>query len=162
MRYILFTFFLITALGGYGQELPAILENSQDYDGQSVTVTGEVIGEVLSAPDGLWLNILGDEGVNIGVFCERKSQVQGITRYGSYAYRGDRIRIEGVFYANCPQHSERDIHARSISVVAEGHPRAERATAQKKSMAIVLAGACGMLALIYSVKRRYGRKNPND
>lgn len=159
MRYIIFFLLMTGSVCGYGQELSSILKNPSTYDGKSVTVTGEVIGEVLYAPGGVWLNILTERGINIGIFCAQKNQVQEVTRYGSYTHRGDRIRVEGVFYSDCPQHSERDIHAHTISVVEPGGIRTDAVSRQKKTLAIILTGICGMLTVMYLVKTGYGRKN---
>ena len=54
---------------GWGQtvSLPELLSSPDLFSNQTIEVEGEVIGEPLIEPDGVWVNIL-NEGVNLGIF----------------------------------------------------------------------------------------------
>ena len=162
MRYFIFLFCFFWVMNGYGEELKELLENPAFFDGKKVTVSGEVIGEILSTPQGFWINILDDQALNIGIFTATLGELKAITHFGSYQEKGDQVKVEGIFYSSCPDHLERDIHAEYISVIEPGRVLPEHVPAEKKQTVIILAGICLLLAIVNSVRSYYGRKNTAD
>jgi len=92
------------------------------HDGQRVILEGEVIGSLLPRGTYVWANV-GDGVTAVGVWMPRAWA--GQIRYrGAYATQGDRVRVEGVFHAACPQHGgDADLHADAVTLVERGHHR---------------------------------------
>lgn len=159
MRVIIFSLLLLSSLPAYGHTVKDLLENFNEYHGQTVEITVEVIGEAIQAQGGYWINVVDQEGFNIGVFIKNKELLKKITYFGNYKFFGDQVKIIGQYHRKCQDHIDRDIHAEYISVIKPGGPRPEQVPAQKKQFVIILAGICLLLAVVHSVKSYYGRKN---
>jgi len=161
-RKILFILALTLFLGQlpvcvFSASLEEILSKPKEYNGKNVTLEGEVVGEVLGNDQGGWINIL-DKGHNIGVFSSSKEIFLLIEHWGSYKEKGDIIRIEGMFYEDCPQHHTSDIHLESFKVVKPGFRKEEIVSSDKKKIAMGLFVICLIVNLIYLIKGRHGRK----
>lgn len=97
-----------------------LIEHTKSYDGQSVTVQGEAIGEALERGDYVWVNI-NDGSSATGIWMQ-KSDSSKIQTYGDYKHKGDTLKITGVFSRACAQHGgDVDIHCTDIEVVEQGH-----------------------------------------
>ena len=133
-----------------------LIENSTDYNGKSVTITGEAIGECLERGNNAWVNI--SDGSNaIGVWMTKK-EAAGITYYGDYKYTGDTLAITGIFYEACKEHGgEPDIHCSTLIISHTGAMKSEKIPAAK----ILLAAGFTSLALIlYMTYRQIFSKKP--
>ncbi|MFU2158178.1 hypothetical protein [Caldisericum sp. AR60] len=98
-----------------------LIFNAQKYDGKTVLIQGEVVGDVMERSDGVWLNV-DDKGAVIGVFLpyEIFKQVK-ITYTGDYKHVGDTILVEGIFHRTWAQHNgEKSIEGTNIRVVTVG------------------------------------------
>ena len=162
LRKILFVLVLILFLGqfslwAFSASLEEILSNPKDYDGKSVIVEAEVVGEVLGNDQGGWINIL-EQGYNIGIFSSSKDMFFPIKHWGSYKEKGDIIRIEGVFYEDCLQHNISDIHLESLKIISPGFRKEDIVSSNKKKIAIGLFIICLTVNLIYLIKVRHERK----
>jgi hypothetical protein len=117
--------FIITSLCAIQAKAAAVkindlIENQREFNGQVITIQGEVIGESMNRGDYSWINI--NDGSNaIGIWL-KKSDVEKIKYYGNYKNLGDEVEIVGTFSKSCIEHGgEADIHATSILIVKEGH-----------------------------------------
>lgn len=100
------------------------------YDGQTVQVTGEVVGDAIRVLDGseaeyYWITLLDpDSGSSVVTFM-RESDVSKIDTYGAYGKNGTILRVRGIYHLVCPEHEgESDLHVEVVSVVSSGwvHP----------------------------------------
>jgi len=139
--------------------LEEVLSDPKAYDGKRVVIEAEVVGEVLGNGQGEWINIL-DKGYNIGVFSSLDSEdiFSTIKHWGSYKEKGDTVKVEGVFYKDCPQHQTSAIHVDQLKIVRKGFREKEIVSFDKKRMAMWLFIICLTVNLIYLIKVRHGRK----
>lgn len=131
------------------------VERALATDGETVSVSGEAIGEALRADKGhVWLNILG-EGRAIGVYADRAATAD-VTTFGDWGHTGDTVLATGVLNAACDQHGgDLDIHATEVSVIQRGGP-APRPVGYVKGTAgaALSAAAAGLFALFMRRRRR--------
>lgn len=101
------------------RSLGDLIEGAQFYDGRSVTVEGEVVGEVMFRGKYAWLN-LSDGAVTIGIW--GSSGLMKVIRWaGNYKTRGDRVRVTGVFRRADPEQAgELAIHAATLVRLTPG------------------------------------------
>ena len=100
-----------------------LVEEAKALDGTRLVFEGEAIGDPLARGDHVWIN-LSDGSYAIGVWLPR-AEAGKVRRYGSYAGRGDTVRVEGIFNRACPEHGgDLDIHAERLEIVAAGAPTA--------------------------------------
>lgn len=132
-----------------------LVENAKALDGQEVTIQGEAIGESMDRGDYSWINI--NDGTNaIGVWL-KKSVSDKINYYGNYDYIGDTVKITGVFYRACKEHSgEADFHSISLDIVEDGYQVKETLSLAKAISAIILIplALLSLVALSKIVKKR--------
>lgn len=137
--------------------LKEILDRPDVYDRQEVKIEGEAIGEVLKADKGAWINIASGS-YNIGVFSPNASIFRQISYWGSYKERGDRLRIKGIFYKNCPLRQISYIDLKTLEIIEKGVKIKALVPFLKIKLAFVLFAICLMTAYIYFRKRKYGRE----
>lgn len=127
-----------------------LIENAKGLDGQEVTVQGEAIGESMDRGDYSWVNI--NDGTNaIGIWLI-KNEAEKVTNFGSYKYKGDVLKITGIFHRACNEHGgEADLHCNSIEIVKEGYPVKEQ-IAPAKIITTTLLTAFAILFLLFLFK----------
>ena len=97
-----------------------LLENTHEHDGKQVQIDGEVIGDIMRRGKYAWVNI-ENHGNAIGVFMPIE-MANKIKYAGSYKFKGDRVRVSGVFNRACKQHGgDLDIHAMELKIYSVGH-----------------------------------------
>ena len=79
-----------------------LVEEATAFDGSIVTIEGEVVGDVMKRGSYAWVCVL-DNGTAIGVWAESSSLPEGLLA-GGYAFRGDIVRVTGVFHRACQEH----------------------------------------------------------
>ena len=146
--FILLPFaFCILNLNCYAQSISSteLIENAKQYDGKTVTYTGEVVGEVMLRKTGAWVNIGDEEGV-IGIWIPFEL-IDEIAYKGDYKTIGDWIEIKGIFHRACPEHGgDLDIHAQSLRKMKSGEPRENMIIDQTKKK--VLFWLLGVLCIV--------------
>jgi hypothetical protein len=144
---------------GYGQviALKEVLNSPNKFDGKSVEVEGEVIGELIRENEAGWINILS-QGNNIGVFLPLKEYSKVIKYWGGYKQQGDSLRLRCVFHQNCSLHNEIDMHLESLEVIQRGFVKEEVIPPFKIKLAINCFIICLMSVAVYFIKLRYRRK----
>lgn len=121
MRNIFFIILLFFTVGFSAVNVGTLVEQGAQFDKKVVEIQGEVIGDIMHRKEGSWLNVLTADGNAIGVLCP-KDLVNDIKFIGSYKYKGDIVRIQGVFYRFAQgQSGETMITAKNIYRVAPGH-----------------------------------------
>ncbi len=136
---------------------PSELVSRPESGPREVTVQGEAIGEVLARGDYSWVNV-GDGSTAVGVWVDSEA-ARTVSVTGSHAWVGDTVVVEGVFYPACPQHGgEPDLHARSLRVLAAGHPAGNRAPPRRTVWAVALL-ALGAISALSVWLRRVSRSS---
>jgi len=130
-----------------------LIGHSSEYNSQTVTLTGEVIGESLERQDGCWINMT-DSTNAIGIWVT-KNDAALIKIYGDYKHTGDTIKVTGIYYESCRQHGgEPDVHALSLTVENTGAERSENVSVEKILSAVGVVSAALILFIIYTTKNR--------
>ncbi|WP_303866209.1 hypothetical protein [Acetobacterium wieringae] len=138
-------------------ELNQLVENAEAMDGQSVTVSGEAIGEALERGDHAWVNI--NDGTNAMGIWMPLDVTQHIKVFGDYKHHGDQLQITGVFNRACAQHGgDVDIHSDSITVLMAGYATDESVPALKIIIGLMLMCLASVLGMIYfkAIKKSAG------
>lgn len=130
-----------------------LVQEAKRYNGQMIYFEGEIIGEVMRRGDTAWLNI-SDGGFAIGVFAQT-SHLPKITYYGGYKTVGDRIQVKGVFNRTCSMHGgELDIHAKSLTIVKQGHLVEHPINLSRVRIALFLSLIALILVIIHFLKTK--------
>lgn len=113
----------------------ALFEEPSLYDGQRLTVQGEVIGDIMRDGETFWINIKdGDFFIGVVIDGFQKDMIRYLGRYG---IRGDIVKVSGTYHLHCPLHyGERDIHAEQLEIVENGYKMQE--TVQRDRVILVL------------------------
>lgn len=120
-----------------------LVENAKTYDGQTITIQAEAIGEVLERGENAWINV-NDKSNAIGVYIPI-SEAKKITFFGDYAHTGDTLLITGIMHNACVEHGgELDIHAETITIVKAG-------SATPHPVKLIKIASFGFLALFASL-----------
>lgn len=117
-----------------------LINNAKQYDGKTVTYSGEVIGDVMLRGNFAWVNI--NDGNNaLGVWMSA-GLAKEINFTGNYKSLGDSLEITGVFHRSCLEHgADLDIHAQSLRKLASGRMVNQRLNSDKRNLSFVLLGA---------------------
>lgn len=128
------------------------IEQAKALDGQEISYTGEVVGDIMKSGDHTWLNI--SDGSNaIGVWVE-KDDMDGIDLAGRYNVHGDTVNIIGIFNRACPEHGgDLDIHAHSTAVIQKGYATPHMVEPIKVILSAFLLCAVAVLTIIF-LKRK--------
>lgn len=102
------------------------LASADSYmDGQTVQVTGEVVGDrIVSEPgsSNCWIMLQSDDGddTEVAVYMPISAS-ESIDTYGAYGKRGTTLQVRGTFNLACAEHQgASDLHSDSVAVVARG------------------------------------------
>lgn len=132
-----------------------LIDRAGDYDGQELSYSGEVIGDILHAGDHVWLNV--SDGTNaLGVWApdDLASAAEVPGRYGQ---RGDIIRVAGTFYRACPEHGgDMDLHADAVTLIERGYPVSHAVPTWKVWLAapLTIAASALLAGVLVRIKRR--------
>jgi hypothetical protein len=130
-----------------------LVTHAKEYDGKTLTVEGEAIGDLMKRGDHSWVNILED-GVAIGVWLTN-DQASCIHELGRYGNSGDLIRVTGTFHRACPDHGgDLDMHAETLQILRRGEKHNVEATPQRLAVGIGLCILAGILTLIWRYRER--------
>ncbi|MEJ5187050.1 MAG: hypothetical protein WHT46_08220 [Candidatus Geothermincolales bacterium] len=175
-------FFPVPALAGSVEEgglsgivrISDLVENMEEYDGKTVSVEGEVVGDVMIRGEGAWITVNDDpyaersleEGgefagvsnIGIGVWVD-PDMAREIRHTGDYREKGDKVRVSGVFHRACRDHGgETDIHALSLQVLKRGYTFDRPFDWGKLAVALVLLVSTALLWRAREKVRRGRRK----
>ena len=129
-------------------EINTLIEKSQTFDGQTVTVEGEALGEAMLRGEYAWINI-SDNTNAIGVWL-KASDAQKISVFGDYRHKGDTVKITGIFSRNCAEHGgDVDIHNQAMEIIEKGINVPETITQTKINAASALFLFALLSAYIY-------------
>ena len=94
------------------------------YDKQTVQITGEAVGDIIDASDGMvWVTLAeasSSSNASVAVLMTRES-ASHIDTLGRYGTTGTMLQVRGVFHLACPEDQGlSDVHATSVAVVTKG------------------------------------------
>lgn len=147
-----------------------LIEHPETWDGETITFTGEAIGESMVRGSEAWLHVNDDAyadasiasgaapaGYNSGHAVVASPEVAGVVRiFGDHRHRGDLIEVTGVFNAACSRHGgDMDVHAQTIRVVRPGAETPERLDRGRlTALAVVTLGAAVLAGRVALVRAR--------
>jgi len=141
----------------YAQDISSteLIKEARQYDGNTVTYRGEVVGDIMIRGDYAWLNV--NDGSNaIGIWIKKK-MLRGIIYTGDYKAKGDIIEVSGIFHRSCPEHGgDLDLHARLLTKVVSGEPHPVAVNVKKIYLAFLLF----MLTASVYLLRKFTRYHP--
>ena len=114
----------------YDTTIESLFEQASLYDGRTVQIVGEVVGDRINANDGTdrcWIMLTSldeDNASSISVLLSAE-QANQIDHYGRYGVTGTTLQVRGTYHQACPDHDGiPDVHATASSVIAKGveHP----------------------------------------
>ena len=145
----------------YDTPLSALFTADAYFDGQTVQVVGEAIGDAVNAEaDGSqkWITLSAEEqGVTSSVSVYMTDdQASRIDTFGRYGATGTSLQVRGVFHLVCPDHEGiTDIHAEVVSVVDQGSTHADGFDPKAFIPgAIVVLVGLAMMGVFYYLRER--------
>ena len=108
----------------YDTTIATILDQSSLYEGRTVQVVGEVIGDrIADGPERCWIMLTEtneDDPASISVLMSN-DQANQIDRFGRYGVVGTTLQVRGIYHQACSEHDgQPDIHAANSSVISHG------------------------------------------
>ncbi len=137
-----------------------LINQPDKYDQKTITFEAEVIGEPLSTQSGNWFNVTCGS-YHIGIFFKDKDLINQLKYWGSYRQRGDIVQVKGVFYKNCPAHSQSGVHLISLELVKRGMDVSYPISSGKIKFAFLSFVICLTMAAVYFIKVRWQKKLKN-
>ena len=155
MRTVLFSIFLFSIFcfpysSAQADTVSAkrLIENAKIYDGKNITYTGEATTAVMKRGEYGWVNV-HDGTYAIGVWC-KTGDLDRIKIVGDYKYKGDIVRIDGIFHRACPMHGgELDIHADTLTVVNHGFRVNESVDRDKLRLTVYIFLAVLLIVIVF-------------
>lgn len=144
----------------YDTSLTDLAEANSYYDGQTVQITGEVIGDILKA---------GSEGTHVWVTLASTSEtsdatvviylpvssVQIIDTLGAYGKTGTILQVRGTFHLACKDHEGiSDIHVTNANVVSPGTTTPDVFHLKDFMFGLVGLLIAGAMALVFHMLRQ--------
>lgn len=128
------------------------------YDKQTVQVTGEVVGDRITAGDGrhCWLQLASpSDSSTVSVYLTNES-ADKVDTYGAYGRKGTTLQVRGTFNLACPDHDgASDLHAQVVTVTEKG-----KATPDEFNINAFIPGAVtvmiglAMMVVFYLLRER--------
>lgn len=118
---VIFIFFSFTEIALADEKLTFndLVEKGKFFDGKTVKISGEAIGESMKRGSYTWINI-SDGTLPMGIWMKNED-ADKVKIFGDYHHKGDVVEVAGVFYRACSEHGgDMDIHADSIVIIKKG------------------------------------------
>ena len=128
------------------------------YDKQTVQVTGEVVGDRITAGDGrhCWLQLASpSDSSTVSVYLTNES-ADKVDTYGAYGRKGTTLQVRGTFNLACPDHDGvSDLHAQVVTVTEKGKATPDEfdINAFTPGMVTVMIGLA-MMVVFYLLRER--------
>lgn len=130
-----------------------LITHAKQYDGKSITYSGEAIGEVMPRGGFAWVNI-NDGGNAIGVWMNA-ALAKEINWTGTYKSRGDILEIDGIFHRACLEHGgDLDIHAQALRKISGGKIVNHKFNFLKAELIFILSGALFLIWILGLFRRK--------
>lgn len=108
----------------YDTTVASLYSQASLYNDRTVQIMGEVIGDRVKGPNGMyWITLtetLKNDKSSISVLMSEE-QTSQISHYGRYGVMGTTLQVRGTYHQACDQHDGLpDIHATTSSVMESG------------------------------------------
>ena len=128
------------------------------YDKQTVQVTGEVVGDRITAGDGrhCWLQLASPSDSSTVSVCLTNESADKVDTYGVYGRKGTTLQVRGTFNLACPDHDgASDLHAQVVTVTEKGKATPDEfdINAFTPGMVTVMIGLA-MMVVFYLLRER--------
>lgn len=142
----------------YETSIADLAQADSYYEGQTVLVTGEVVGDRVNdefQENTCWITLQDDEDTPsvIAVYMTY-DQSSIIDTFGKYGVTGTQLQVRGTYHLECSDHQGMsDIHAEEVSAIQEGH---ESTDAPHMSLVIIGVVVCilgAALTITYYIRR---------
>lgn len=146
----------------YDITIKELAEADSYMDGQTVQVTGEVVGDRILAeldPSNCWVMLQSvDKGDSeIAVFMPISAS-ESIDTYGAYGKRGTTLQVRGIFNLACADHQgASDLHADSVAVVSKGSVENLEFNFMRLVPGLVLLMLGSLMLIVFDVMRERQR-----
>lgn len=133
------------------------LANADSYvNGQTVQVTGEVVGDRIIAEDNpayCWVTLQSVNKTDSELIVYMPlTQARSIDTYGAYGKRGTTLQVRGTFQLSCTDHQgSSELHAENVAIVAKGATEHIPFDASQMIPGLLLVILGCILALTYNV-----------
>ena len=142
----------------YETSIYALQTSDTYYEGQTVQITGEVVGDIVGAENDegrKWITVNalpGEQAASIQVYVSNE-QAALVDTLGRFEHTGTTVSITGKYHLVCDQHDGlSDIHATSFNVLQQGSSHHTNFSIEPfvPALALVLAG----FALFWLYRRK--------
>lgn len=146
----------------YDITIKELAEADSYMDGQTVQVTGEVVGDRIFAeldPTDCWVMLQSTEknDSEIAVFMPLTAS-ESIDTYGAYGKRGTTLQVRGTFNLACADHQgASDLHADSVAVVSKGSVEDLEFNFMRLVPGLVLLLFGSLMLIVYDIMRERQR-----
>lgn len=148
MRYGVILLCILAAV--WAIPVQTLVEQGASYDKTTVTITGEVIGDILYRQNCVWINVLSPEGTAIGIKTTLNA-VASIKTTGSDKEHGDMVAVTGTFYRfNKEELGETMVLANKIIILKSGYATPTPISVKKAWLAAILLLIGFGLSLLYT------------
>ncbi len=133
------------------------------YDGKTVQVTGEVIGDAIwdaSSEGKVWITLSSQDEMREGALSVLidEGDLELIDTYGGYDSVGTTLQVKGEFHLACSVHEgAADIHAEVVKATAEGTQNVEQFNIDDFVVGLVMLGVGVVLTALYYLLRERQR-----
>lgn len=131
-----------------------LVDYSEVYEGRTVVLRGEVIGDIMRRGQFAWVNV-HDKFNAVGVWVPAHL-TEKIGYKGSYRYKGDIVEVQGIFKHADPQlGGDFCIRAEQLSIIEKGRYLAHPPSATKINISLsMLVGTLFLLFLRLLIKTK--------
>ena len=142
----------------YETSIADLAEADSYYEGQTVLVKGEVVGDRVNdefRSDTCWITLQDDEeNPSIVAVFMTKDQSSIIDTYGQYGQVGTQLQVRGTYHLECAEHQGMsDIHAEEVSALQEGYEQQPAPSMRILGIAVAACVLGALLMVAYYIKR---------
>lgn len=142
----------------YETSIADLAQADSYYEGQTVMVKGEVVGERVNdelLSDRCWVTLQDDEPTpSIVAVVMDKEQTQAIDTYGGYGKRGTTLQVRGTFHLECSEHQGMsDIHVEELSAISAGYDNPKSVDSRVVSFGVITLIIGLVLLAVYQIRR---------
>ena len=144
----------------YDTSIASLADEASIYNGQTVQVVGEVVGDKISADgDYFWVTVEAEAPNDSSTISCRVSDTLAskIDTYGRYGVTGTRVQVRGVYHQACNEHEGlADLHVDNLEVSNPGFARPDTFMLNDfvPGILLVLAGAIITMLFLFVRERR--------
>jgi hypothetical protein len=129
-------------------------DQSGATDSETVVLTGEVLGDLISDGSGREWVAVGSDGGTVSVLLE-EGMSDSIENLGRYQVKGSTVEVTGTYHMACEDHDGlTDVHATSIVVLDAGGSEDTAVDGGIVGSGFALVAAALLLSLLYRIIRR--------